>query len=80
MSVAKKVHNYLLTQRELDLDTLQSRIVVDMDYCDYVQEIADELGMDAVDCLDAVEELAAREKICFIPEMHACIDYIEVYD
>lgn len=80
MSDTKKVHDYLLTKRELDLDTLKSRIEVDMDYCDYVQEIADELGMDAVDCLDAVEELAARKKICFIPEMDACIDYIEVYD
>ena len=77
---AKKLHDYLKSKRELCLDTLRSRIQVKMEYADYVVLLAGELGMDPEDCLEAFQELEARERICIMPQMEPHIDFIEVYD
>ena len=80
MSYAKKLHTYLLTKRELDLETLKSYIQVEMETSDYVQELADVIGIDAVDCLDALETLDGTGKIRITPQIEGYIDHIEVYD
>ena len=80
MSDTRKLYNYLLSKRELDLDTLKSRIQVKMEYADYVVLLAGELGMDPVRCLEAVEELEGLGRICILlPQMEGYIEFIEVY-
>ena len=80
MSDTRKLYNYLLSKRELCLDTLRSRIPVKMEYSDYVVLLAGELGMDPVRCLEAMEELEGLGRIRIMPQMEGYIDSIEVYD
>ena len=74
----QQVYEHLKTKRELNIDTLKSTIPVGQDYSDYVQELADELGIDGEDCLEIFQELEAHEYIHCMPQMDSWIDYIEI--
>ena len=74
----QQVYDYLKTKRELNIDTLKSTIQVNQDYSDYVQELADELGIDGDDCLQIFQELEALEYIFCMPQMECWIEYIEI--
>ena len=73
-----QVYDYLKSKRDLNLDTLVATIQVGCDYSDYVQSVADELDIDADDCLEAFQALEAHERIWIMPQMEPYIDYIEV--
>ena len=73
-----RLYQYLLTQRELDLDTLKSTIQVNEDYSDYVEYLAKALGIKAPDCLECFQALEAEESIFIMPQMNSHIDTIEI--
>ena len=78
MATAQQVYEHLKTKRELNIDTLKSTISVNQDYSDYVESLADELGIDGDDCFDILQELEALEYIYCMPQMEPWIDYIEI--
>ena len=73
-----RLYQYLLTQRELNLDTLKSTIQVDCDYSEYVEYLAKELGMKEPDCFECLQALEAHEDIFIMPGTDSHIDYIEI--
>ena len=74
----QQVYEYLKTKRELNIDTLKSTIPVNQDYSDYVESLADELGIDEDDCLEILQESEALEYIFCMPQADSWIDYIEI--
>ena len=78
MATTQQVYEHLKTKRELNIDTLKSTITVNQDYSDFVDELADDLGIDECDCLEIFQELEALEYIFCMPQMDSWIDYIEI--
>jgi len=74
------VHNYLKSQRVLDIDTRRSYIEVHGDYCDFVCGVAEELIVDVDDMLDFFDELQANARIHCEPEDSPWIERIEIFD
>ena len=74
----RQVYDFLKTKRELNIDTLKSTITVNQDYSDYVESLADDLGINENDCLEIMQELEALEYIFCMPQADSWIDYIEI--
>ena len=78
MATTQQVYNFLKTKRELNIDTLKSTIPVNQDYSDFVESLADDLGIDECDCLEIFQELEALEYIFCMPQADSWIDYIKI--
>ena len=74
----QQVYEFLKTKRELNIDTLKSTITVNQDYSEFVDELADDLGIGENDCLEILQELEALEYIFCMPQTDSWIDYIEI--
>lgn len=59
----RQLHDHLKGQRELDLSDMKSYISVGMDYSDYLESLANELGADWEDIMNVLMELEAVEKV-----------------
>ena len=78
MATTQQVYDFLKTKRELNIDTLKSTITVNQDYSDYVESLADDLGINENDCLEILQELEALEYIFCMPQAESWIDYIKI--